>query len=135
MSVARNARKLLTKWRRCISCRVGLIQLGIRNEEFEMSKENLDDDFLIEMTDEDGNVFYYVEEMIIPVGEENFALLVEVKDEHEHGAGCDCGCEDDDVIIAKIVVNADGEEEYVEPSDEEFEKVQAAYEKLLDEEE
>lgn len=98
-------------------------------------EENFDDDFLIEMTDDEGNVFYYVEEMIIPVGEETFALLVEVKDEHEHGAGCDCGCEDDDVIIAKIVVNADGEEEYVEPTDEEFDKVQAAYEKLLDEEE
>ena len=104
-------------------------------------EENFDDDYLIEMTDEDGNVYYYVEEMIIPVGEENFALLVEVKDEHEHGAGCDCecgcecGCEDDDVIIAKIILNADGQEEYVEPTDEEFEKVQAAYEKLLDEEE
>ncbi len=98
-------------------------------------EENFDDDFLIEMTDDEGNVFYYVEEMIIPVGEETFALLVEVKDEHEHGAGCDCGCENDDVIIAKIVVNANGEEEYIEPTDEEFEKVQAAYEKLLDEEE
>ena len=104
-------------------------------------EENFDDDYLIEMTDEDGNVYYYVEEMIIPVGEENFALLVEVKDEHEHGAdcdcecGCECGCEDDDVIIAKIILNADGQEEYVEPTDEEFEKVQAAYEKLLDEEE
>lgn len=99
-------------------------------------EENFDDDFLIEMTDEDGNVFYYVEEMIIPVGEENFALLVEVKDdEHEHGEGCACGCEDDDVIIAKIVLNEDGQEEYIEPTDEEFERVQAAYEKLLDEEE
>ena len=98
-----------------------------RNEEF-------DDDVIIEMTDEDGNVFYYVEEMIIPVGNEKFALLVEVKDDdHEHG--CDCGCEDDDVIIAKIILNADGEEEYIEPTDEEFEKVQAAYEQLLDEEE
>ena len=99
-------------------------------------EENFDDDFLIEMTDEEGNVYYYVEEMIIPVGEENFALLVEVKDEHEHGAGCDFGCEDDDVIIAKIVLNEDGQEEYVEPTDEEFELVQAAYEQLLlDEEE
>lgn len=95
-------------------------------------EEILDDDFVVEMTDEEGNVFYYSEEMIIPVDGENFALLVEIKnDEHEHG--CDCGCEDDDVIIAKIVVNADGEEEYIEPTDEEFEKVQAAYEKLLDE--
>lgn len=99
------------------------------------NEEILDDDFLIEMTDEDGKVFYYVEEMIIPVDGENFALLVEVKDEHEHGEGCDCGCEDDDVIIAKIVINADGEEEFIEPTDEEFEKVQEAYEKILDEEE
>ena len=102
-------------------------------------EENFDDDVLIEMTDEEGNVFYYVEEMIIPVGNEKFALLVEVKDdEHEHGDGCDwcdCGCCDDDVIIAKIVVNEDGQEEYVEPTDEEFERVQEAYEKILDEEE
>ena len=100
-----------------------------RNEEF------LDEDVLIEMTDEDGNVFYYAEEMIIPVDGVNFALLVAVHDEHDHCADCDCGCEDDDVIIAKIVPGADGQDEYVEPTDEEFAKVQAAYEKLLDEEE
>lgn len=98
------------------------------------NEEILGDDVIIEMTDEDGNVFYYVEEMIIPVDGEKFALLVELyDDEHEHDEGCDCGCEDD-VVIAKIVINADGEEEYVEPTDEEFEKVQEAYEKLLDEE-
>ena len=96
-------------------------------------EEILEDDFLVKMTDEEGNVFYYVEEMIIPVDGVNFALLVAVKDEHDHGADCDCGCDDDDVIIAKIVTGADGQEEYVEPTDEEFDKVQAAYEKLLDE--
>ena len=106
-----------------------------RNEEF------LDDDVVIEMTDDDGNVFYYVEEMIIPVDGVNFALLVELHDEHSHGGDCDCGCdcdcdcEDDGVIIAKIVTGADGQDEYVEPTDEEFERVQAAYEKLLDAEE
>ena len=110
-----------------------------------MDKRNevLEDDVLIEMTDAEGNVFYYVEEMIIPVDGANFALLVEVTDD-EHGEACGCGghcgcdgdcdCEDD-VVIAKIVVNKDGEEEYVEPTDEEFEKVQAAYEAILDEEE
>lgn len=97
-------------------------------------EEALDDDVIVEMTDEDGNVFYYVEEMIIPVDGEKFALLVELH-EDEHEEGCDCGCEDDDVIIAKIVINADGEEEYIEPTDEEFEKVQEAYERLLDAEE
>ena len=96
----------------------------------------LDDDAIIEMTDADGNVFYYVEEMIIPVDGENFAMLVEIKDEDcDCDCGCDCDCENDDVIIAKIVINADGEEEYIEPTDEEFEKVQEAYEKLLEEEE
>lgn len=108
-----------------------------RNDEF------LEDDVLVEMTDAEGNVFYYVEEMIIPVDGVNFALLVEWHGDHDYcdhehgdgcgcGGGCDCGC-DDDVIIAKIVTGADGQDEYIEPTDEEFEKVQAAYEKLLDE--
>ena len=106
-----------------------------RNEQIPDEENFSDDDgIVVEMTDENGNSYFYVEEMIIPVGNEKFALLVEVKDDdHEHG--CDCGCEDDDVIIAKIILNADGEEEYIEPTDEEFEKVQAAYDKLLDEEE
>lgn len=99
-----------------------------------MADKILEEDIVIQMIDEDGNKFYYLEELIIPVDGENFALLVEIKD-HEHEAGCDCGCEDDDVIIAKIVVNENGQEEYIEPTDEEFEKVQEAYEKYLDEEE
>ena len=35
-------------------------------------------------------------------------------------------------IIAKIVKNEDGEEEYVEPTDEEFARVQKAYDALVD---
>ena len=100
-------------------------------------EEILDDSVVVEITDTEGNVFYYVEEMIIPVDGENFALLVEIDNpEHEHGEGCTCGgdCDcGDNVIIAKIVTNADGEDEYIEPTDEEFAKVQAAYDKLLDE--
>ena len=107
-----------------------------RNEQIPNTEELSDDDgIIVEMTDEVGNSYYYVEEMVIPVGDDRFALLVELHDEHEHGEGCACGCEDDDVIIAKIVTNDDGEDEYVEPTDEEFEAVQAAYEKFLDEDE
>ena len=98
-----------------------------------IDKELLDDEesLIVEMTDADGNVYYYVEEMIIPVGNEKFALLVAAEpEEHEHGEDCDC-C-DDDVIIAKVILNEQGEEEYIEPTDEEFEAVQAAYEKLMD---
>ena len=110
--------------------------LDTDNEEF-FDGDNLNEDIIVEMTDAEGNVYYYAEEMIIPVGEDNFAILVGVPDEEgeEHHCHCgecgdDCDC-DEDVIIAKIVVNEDGEEEYIEPTDEEFEAVQKAYEELM----
>ena len=88
--------------------------LDTDNEEF-FDGDNLNDDIIVEMTDAEGNVYYYAEEMIIPVGEDNFAILVGVPDEEgeEHHCHCgecgdDCDC-DEDVIIAKIVVNEDGE--------------------------
>ena len=95
-----------------------------------------EEDVVVVMTDEDGHEYYYRDEMIIPVDEERYALLVGIHGEdEEHAAGCGCGCEDgdEDVIIAKIVVNDEGEEEYIEPSDEEFEAVQKAYDALVDE--
>ncbi|WP_298462132.1 DUF1292 domain-containing protein [uncultured Mitsuokella sp.] len=95
-----------------------------------------EEDVVVVMTDEDGHEYYYREEMIIPVEEDRYALLVGIHGEdEEHAAGCGCGCEDgdEDVIIAKIVVNDEGEEEYIEPSDEEFEAVQKAYDALVDE--
>lgn len=97
-----------------------------------------EEDVVVVMTDEDGHEYYYREEMIIPVDDERYALLVGLHDEEdEHPSGCGCGCEDgdEDVIIAKIVVNDEGEEEYIEPSDEEFEAVQKAYDALVDESE
>ena len=98
-------------------------------------KDMQDEDVMVVMTDEEGNEYYYQEEMIIPVGDQRYALLVGIHDdEHEHG--CGCGCEDDeDVLIAKIVVNDEGEEEYIEPTDEEFEAVQKAYDALVEESE
>ena len=121
----------------------------------EEEKEMMDDEtdeVIVVMTDEDGNQSYYCEEMIIPVGEDNFALLVpalsdeEAEDahehhHHEHGAGCACGGhgaagkEEDAAFFAKIVLDENGEETYVEPSDEEFEAVCRAYEELLADEE
>lgn len=113
------------------------------DKENELMDEN--EEMVVVMTDEDGNEFYYREEMIIPVGDQKFALLIGIHDEEEeegarnggHAAGdCDCGCEEeDDVFIAKIITNEQGEEEYVDPTDEEFEAVQKAYDKLMDEEE
>lgn len=105
-------------------------------------KEILDEDadVIVEMTDEEGNSYYYREEMIIPVGDDKFALLIGIHDEeeeeeHAHSCGCGCGEHDEDVLIAKVVMGEDGEEEYVEPTDEEFDAVQRAYDALMDDEE
>ena len=105
-------------------------------------KEILDEDadVIVEMTDEEGNSYYYREEMIIPVGDDKFALLIGIHDEeeeeeHAHSCGCGCGEHDEDVLIAKVVMGDDGDEEYVEPTDEEFAAVQRAYDALMDDEE
>ena len=105
------------------------------NEDLEtmLAEDEEEENLIVEMTDEEGNVYLYEEEMIIPIDDKKFALLValpfdddeEGHQHHEHS--CDCGCDEDDVIIAKIVTNEDGEEEYIEPSDEEFEMVRNAY--------
>lgn len=98
--------------------------------------ENLDNDrVVVEMTDDDGNAYYYTEELVLQVDGEDFAFLLPVNldDEHVHDENCDCGCGDDSVIIAKIILNEDGEEEYIEPTDEEFEKVSAAYDEFMEE--
>ena len=104
-------------------------------------KEILDEDadVIVEMTDEEGNSYYYREEMIIPVGDDKFALLIGIHDEeeeeeHAHSCGCGCGEHDEDVLIAKVIMGDDGEEEYVEPTDEEFDAVQRAYDALMDDE-
>ena len=91
-----------------------------------------EENLIVEFTDEEGNTFYYVEELIIPVGGDNFAILVAAEPEEHECEDEDCDCDEGDVIIAKIVVNENGEEEYVEPTDEEFEAVQAAYDKMMD---
>lgn len=95
---------------------------------------------VVVITDEDGNEYNYVEEMVFPVGEDEYAILVSI-DGDECGCGCEeehihdekCDCEEEvDVILAKIVKDENGEVEYIEPTDEEFEMAQKAYEELMD---
>lgn len=99
-----------------------------------MAKHEIEnEDVVVCMTDEDGNEFYYVEEMLLEVEGEKFALLTELPAGEGHPAGCTCGCEEEDaVIIAKVVPGEDGEDTYIEPTDEEFEKVQETYEAIAE---
>ena len=114
--------------------------------------ELTDDDVVVVFTGENGEELYYVEDEVFSVDDETYAVMVPVPAEesveHEH---CHCGhhhhehegCNHfhehhpeavgDEAIIAKIITGSDGELEYIEPSDEEFDKALAALESLLEE--
>ncbi|MCX7781484.1 MAG: DUF1292 domain-containing protein [Negativicutes bacterium] len=103
----------------------------------DFEKDNLDEmdeDLVVVMTDEEGNEYYYREELIIPVGEKRFAILSPINvDEDEcecHNSACDCS-EETDVFIARIDNDENGEEIYVDPTDEEFEQVLKAYDEMV----
>jgi len=85
-----------------------------------------DDDVIVVMTNEDGDEFYYREEMIIPIGEDRFAVLVALNVSSEEDL--ENAEEGDEATIAKIVMDDDGEEIYTDPTDEEFDAVRRAYE-------
>ena len=90
-----------------------------------------DDDVIVVMTNEDGDERYYREEMIIPIGEERFAVLIALTVSSEEDL--ENAEEGDEATIAKIVTDDSGEDIYTDPTDEEFEAVRRAYE-LMDEE-
>jgi uncharacterized protein YrzB (UPF0473 family) len=103
--------------------------------DFEKDDLELEEEPVVVMTDEEGNEYYYREEVIIPVGDKRFAILVPISIDDEEE--CDCGCceeEETDVYIARIDVDENGEEIYVDPTDAEFDEVRQAYEDLLAEE-
>lgn len=115
------------------------MEKDIQNKELEaMADEEMLDNVVV-ITDEEGNESYFVEEMVIPVGDKNFAILVGINAD-------ECGCEDEgchcheheaeeeeeNVIIARIEFDENGEPVYLGPTDEEFEAVKAEYEKIAD---
>ncbi|MDU4960621.1 MAG: DUF1292 domain-containing protein [Sporomusaceae bacterium] len=108
----------------------------------DFEKDELDDmeeDAVIVISDEEGNEFYYREDMIIPVGDKSFAILVPLEMEEDgcecsEEAECDC-CGEQDAIIARIEEDENGEQVYVDPTDEEYEAVIKAYDEIMAEEE
>lgn len=99
--------------------------------------DEFDEDSVVVMTDEEGNEYYYREDMIIPVGDKRYAILIPIDIDDCEDESCDCHGHDDDeidVFIARIDVDENGEEVYVDPTDEEFEEVRKAYEELMEDE-
>ncbi len=102
----------------------------------DFEQDDLDDmeELVVVMTDEEGNEYYYREDMIVPVGDKRFAILVPLDAECEcDDEDCECEAEETDVFIARIDTDENGEDVYVDPTDEEFEAVRQAYEELVDE--
>ena len=98
--------------------------------------EEMDDELVVVMTDEEGNEYYYREEMIVPVGDKQYAILIPIDEDEDCECDAGCGCSEDevDVYIARIDTDENGEDIYVDPTDEEFEEVRKAYEELMGEE-
>lgn len=88
------------------------------------------EDIIVTFTDEEGEELLYRQEMIIPVNGEEYALLVGIEPDDEAMTYRD---DEDNVIIAKIVKDSNGEDEYIDPTDEEFDAVQKAYNDIMDE--
>lgn len=96
-------------------------------------EEIQDEDVIVVITNEEGEERYYREEMIIPIGDDRFAVLVALSaSSEEELADAEEG---DEATIAKIIVDEDGEDIYTDPTDEEFDEVRRAYELLEDDEE
>lgn len=99
----------------------------------EEHEELHDEDVIVVMTNEDGDERYYREEMIIPIGEDRYAVLIALTATSEDDL--ESAEEGDEATIAKIVTDDDGEDIYTDPTDEEFDAVRRAYELLEEEEE
>ena len=88
---------------------------------------------VVVIEDEEGNEFYYEEDMVIPYDNKEFAILISLPPED-----CEDGCachEETEVIIARIDKDENGDPLYVAPEDDEFDAVQKIYEEIDEDEE
>ena len=90
--------------------------------------------YVLQFEDEDGNTQSFVEDVVINYKDQQFAVLAQIPNEDDDPEGQD----ETYMILARIEVNEQGEEEYVtlDENDEDFDAVVEIYENMeLDEEE
>ena len=90
--------------------------------------ETEDQEAVVVIIDEKGNETYYLEEMVIPMDSKNFALLTQIPENDDTDPD-----DEDNVIIARVDFDENGDPVYLDPTDEEFEAVRKAYEEIMDE--
>ena len=99
------------------------------------------EDQVVVLQDNEGKDNYFRIDMVYPVAEKTYAVLVPINP--ETGEDLDCDCEDHyhehadgegDAFIVKVDFDEKGEEGFVVPTEVEFKEAIAAYEKLFAEE-
>jgi len=91
--------------------------------------DELIEENVIVFNDDEGNEYFYQEDIVIPIDGKQFAILVPLESE--------CDCEDDecdcevDLVVARVDIDEQGEAVYVETTDEEYEIVVAEYERII----
>ena len=95
-----------------------------------MDEEMMDyEPIIVTFTDEAGNERHFAEEMRIPMNDEEYALLVGLNTEGDEDFD-----EEENVTIAKITKDEDGEDVYtVDFPEEEFDRVVEEYNRICDE--
>lgn len=86
---------------------------------------------IVTFVDEDGKEIHYEPDLEINYDGKRFAILVELPSE-DCEPGCKCH-EEPQAIVTRIDTE-DGEDVYIDPTEEEFEAVLAIYEDSFDEE-
>lgn len=96
----------------------------------------MEDEQLLVLTDEEGKDHHTVIVDQFTVNEKDYVVLLPINPE-----GCDDNCEcsfctgEEEAFLLKVITNEQGEEEYVEPTEEEFDEAEAAYDELQKDEE
>ena len=88
-----------------------------------------DQEPIVVITDEEGNETYYLEEMVIPVNNKNFAILTQIPEDENSEDEEEA---EDNCIIARIEFDENGDPTYLDPTDEEFDLVAEAYNQMMD---
>lgn len=93
------------------------------------NEEVAEDPIYVEMYDDKDNLLLFERENVFTVEGKQFAVLVQRYLEEEDVDED----EEENVVVARMDFDENGEEVYFDPSDEEFAKFMEYYEKLTDE--
>lgn len=84
---------------------------------------NAEDTVIVTITSPDGKEQDFAEDVVIPFGGKQFAVLVAIPETEED-------MEDPEIILARIDTDENGEAIYVPPTDEEYDAVAEIYDTM-----